>query len=85
MDLKAAGMDEGAAALLSGVHAVLSRCLHTLTLFKAVNLFHEGVLPQDEPAPGCGARKFRLLFLLERPASVPQRGKARALASVTSG
>ncbi len=72
MDLKELGID-GAASVATGVHAVFSRCLHTLGLFKTVNLFHDGVLPKRETLPECGHRKFRLLFVLEKGTNYHQR------------
>jgi hypothetical protein len=65
VDLKALDID-GAGSIATGVHAVLSRCLHTLNLFKAINMFHDGVLPKREVLPDCTHRKFRLLFVLEK-------------------
>lgn len=65
VDLKALGLD-GSAAVKKGVHATLSRCLHTLNLFKAVKMFHDGVLPAREVLPSCAHRKFKLLFVLEK-------------------
>lgn len=57
---------DGMAAVKRGVHATLSRCLHTLNLFKAINLFHDGVVPVREVLPGCAHRKLRLLFMLDK-------------------
>lgn len=65
VDLKELGVD-GAGAVKKGVHATLSRCLHTLNLFKSIKMFHDGVLPPREVLPSCAHRKFRLLFVLEK-------------------
>ena len=82
VDLKELGLD-GSAAVKKGVHATLSRCLHTLNLFKAVKMFHDGVLPAREALPSCAHRKFKLLFVLEKASDYfkgrqVKRGSARA-------
>lgn len=64
MDLAALGID-GMAAVKRGIHATLSRCLHTLNLFKAIDLFHDGVVPPLETLPACRHRKLRLLFMVD--------------------
>lgn len=72
VDLAAVGID-GMAAVKRGIHATLSRCLHTLNLFKAIDLFHDGVVPAQETLPACRHRKLRLLFMLD-PAAVNLQG-----------
>lgn len=64
VDLATLGID-GMAAVKRGVHATLSRCLHTMSLFKAITLFHDGIVPVLEVLPGCAHRKLNLLYLLE--------------------
>lgn len=34
------------AAISTGVHATLARCLHTLNVIRTISMFHEGTIPR---------------------------------------
>lgn len=58
------------AAITTGVHATLARCLHTLNVIRTIGMFHEGTIPRKVASP-LGSDDYKCAVNVEQqPANI---------------